>query len=89
MIQEKLEEIKKIEEQFIEITHNGYKNIADNTFFLDAVLNVTNKLKLQLKNAVSAEDPNLAIVDTGIQTMQNLYTQVKKFEGLYNICTRL
>ena len=88
MIQTKLNEIKKIEELFIEITHNEHKNIADNTFFLDAVLNVTNKLKLQLNSMVSTEDPNFIMVDKGIQTMQNLYTQVKKFEGLYIVCSQ-
>lgn len=88
MIQGKLNEIKRIENLYKSITDNGNPNVADNGFFLDAILNVTAKLKRQLTAVKPGETIDLKSIENSIQVLNRLYLNLKEFEGVYKICTR-
>lgn len=88
MIQGKLNEIKRIERLFIEITDSGNKHVADNEFFLDAILNVTAKLRGKLTSVNPGESIDFQPIDKSIQVLNQLYLNLKEFESVYKISTQ-
>lgn len=82
MEQDKLNQIVELETKFLKLTENGHPNVVDNGFFIDAVFNVTAKLKKQClsnENYLVQHDEHVKIVD-------ELYRSLKAFECLYTQC---
>ena len=82
MNQDRLAEILELEYKYKQLTEVGNPNVVDNGFFVDAVFNVTERLKkdCQSCDACTAED------NESIRIISDLYKSLQDFQDLYHRC---
>ena len=82
MNQDRLAQILELESNYQKLTEVGNPNVVDNGFFVDAVFNVTERLKkdCQLSDECTAEDLE------SIRIISDLYKSLQEFQNLYHRC---
>lgn len=83
MNQDRVSEINELETKFQQFLEMGHPNVVDNGFFIDAIFNVTSKLK-ESYAAKGEESSHVYNVDESVEKLYTLYNSLKDFERLYS-----
>lgn len=79
MKQDKIQQIIELENKFQKLTENCLPNVVDTGLFIDAIFNVTESLKKELRDS----DSECASVNDSLRVISNLYDTLIAFNNIY------